>query len=118
MAYQPQPKLFTVLGFVIWGDFADLTMYRSKRGKVVWFKKTWPDKPPSEKQLAWRDLWKTAIADWNALTPAARNQWDLASRRASLCMHGFDLWIHYSLSDDDTAIRTLERQTHTTLLPT
>jgi len=117
MAYEPQPNLFNLLGFVIWGDFADITMYRSHHGKVVWFKKTWPDKPASPKQLAWREHWKTAAAAWKAASAATRQQWDLATRRASLSLHGYDLWMHWQLTGDDQAIETLERQTHTELLP-
>jgi len=117
MPHEPQTALFNVFGFVLWGDFADLTMYRSKRGKVVWFMKTWPHKAASEKQLTWRALWSTASAAWRVLPYSTRQQWMLAARRASLCLHGYDLWMHWNLTGDDAAIATLEHQTNTQLLP-
>jgi hypothetical protein len=118
MAFEPDPNTFNYLGFVLWGDLGPFTMYRSSRGHVVWFLKTWPHKQPSAKQLAWRAQWAAAAAAWKALSQEARRQWDLATRRASLCCHGYDLFIHWALTGDDTAIATLERQTRTTLLPT
>lgn len=111
MAVQPTPNLFTILGFVIWGDLGPLTIYRSKRGKLVWLQKTWPTKPPSDKQIAWREKWKDAATAWNDLTATQRYHWDLATRRASLCMHGYNLWIYWHLTEDDSTIDTLERQT-------
>lgn len=116
MAFEPIPGLSLYLGLVAWGDIGETTVYKTKRGKVVWLKKTYPDKPASPKQLARRAIWSAAAAAWKALTATQRNQWELASRRASLCMHGFDLWMHWSLTGDDAAMETLERQTHTTLL--
>jgi len=117
MPIQPKTNLVFVLGTVLWGDLAELTFYRQPSGKVVSFAKTYPDKPPSPQQLIQRGLLTTAAAAWKALTQSQREQWAAAARRASLCMHGYDLWIHHQLIGDDAAIRTLERQTHTTLLP-
>lgn len=117
MAHQPANRLFSLFGLVIWGDFADLTLYRSKRGKVVFFPKTYPTGPGSPLQQAQRNRLKAAAADWIALTDAERSQWELASRRASLCSTGYNLYLHWQLTKDDSAIATLERQTHTTLLP-
>lgn len=63
MANQPENRLFSFFGFVIWGDIANLTMYRRYDGRLVSFAKTWPDKPPSEKQLADRARFKAAATD-------------------------------------------------------
>jgi len=116
MALQPTANLLNFLGFVVWGDLGELTIYKSKRKKMVVLFKTYPHKPPSELQLERRATWSTAATAWNDLTPTQRQQWDLAARRASLCMHGFNLWMHWQITGDQTAIETLERQTHTTLL--
>lgn len=105
-----------MLGLVAWGDIGDLTCYKSKRKKVVWLKKTWPEKPASPLQLTRRAEWTAHAQAWNALTPQQRAQWHLAARRASLCLHGFNLWMHWKITGDDAAIQTLERQTKTTLL--
>lgn len=115
MALEPRPGLLNLLGFVAWGDLGTFTCYKSKRKKVVWLAKTWPKKRPSARQLICRDDWAAAAQAWRDLTPPQRQQWHLATRRASLCMHGFNLWMHWWLSRDDPAINTLERQTKTTL---
>lgn len=118
MPQQCDTRLLTLFGFVIWGDFGDLTLYRSKRGKMVFFQKTWPKEPPSQKKLFHQARFTAAAAAWQALTANQRTQWDLAARRASLCCHGYNLFIHWATTGDDSAIRTIQRQTHTTLLPT
>lgn len=105
-----------MLGFVIWGDLGPVTIYRDKQGKVVFFAKTWPHKPPSPAQVLQRQKFTDAAAAWQSLTPTQRGAWDQATHRASLCMHGYDLFVHWSLTGDDDAIRTLENQTRTTLL--
>jgi hypothetical protein len=53
---------------------------------------------------------------WNALTDAERDQWHLAEVRSPLNITGYNLYVYWSLSGDDAAIRTIERQTGTTLL--
>jgi hypothetical protein len=117
MAHQPKTALYSVLGWVIWGDLGPVTMYRDKQGKIVAFPKTWPKKPASPAQATQRALFIAAATGWRALTAQQRAAWELATRRASLAMHGYDLWVHWSLTEDEQAIRTLERQTGTTLLP-
>ena len=116
MAHTTLDHLFTCFGFVIWGDLGPTTIYRSKRGTVVFFDKTWPHKPPSPEQIVQRARFIEAAAAWQSLSPPARVQWDLATRRASLCCHGYNLFVHWYLTADSAAIRTLERQTNTTLL--
>jgi len=116
MAFEPIPGLSLLLGLVAWGDIGETTVYKTKRKKVVWLAKTYPNKPASTLQLERRATWAAASAAWNDLTAAQRAQWELTSRRASLCMHGFNLWMHWKITADHVAIKTLERQTHTTLL--
>ena len=117
MAHQTLDHLFTCLGFVIWGDLGHTTIYRDKQGKVVFFEKTWPHKPASPKQIIQRARFIAAAAAWQNLTLLQKLQWHRASKRASLCCHGYDLFVHWQMSGDDAAIRTLEHQTNTTLLP-
>jgi len=114
--HQPPQNLLAWIGFVTWGDLHDVTIYRNKKGKVVMFSKTWPKKPPSPEQIEWRTKYTNAAALWRALPPTARHQWHLATRRASLTMTGYNLFVHYVITHDEKAIRTLERQTGTTLL--
>jgi hypothetical protein len=116
MAHQ-QHTLYTILGSVIWGDLGPVTIYRDKQGKVVAYAKTYPAKRPSPAQIAQQQRITDAAAAWQTLSSMQRDQWDLACRRASLCCNGYGLWVHWTLTQDLQAIRTLERQTHTTLIP-
>jgi hypothetical protein len=117
MPHQQQARLFASLGFVIWGDLGPTTIYRNKKRKVVFFAKTWPHKPPSEAQTIQRQRFIDAAAAWHLLSASARATWELATRRASLCATGYDLFTHWHITNDNAAIHTLERQTRTTLLP-
>lgn len=117
MAKQPARELMHLFGFIAWGDFGELTMYTSKRGKVIIFTKTYPKEPASEDQTTQRNKMTAAAIAWKALTHTARAQWELASLRASLCMHGYDLWQHWQLIGDASTIQTIQRQTHTDLIP-
>jgi len=117
MAHQPSRALLSVLGVVVWGDIGPLTLYRSKQGNLVAFKKTWPKEPASPEQKILRDKFVAAAAAWKALTNHQRAQWELATNRTSLCMHGYNLFVHHQLVADDQAIRAIERQSDTTLLP-
>lgn len=117
MAHQTLDHLFTCLGFVIWGDLGPTTIYRNKKGRVVFFDKTWPHKPPSPAQVIQRAKFIDAAQAWQALSFIQKCRWNFAAKRASLCCHGYDLFVHWYTSGDTDAIRTLERQTGTTLLP-
>lgn len=117
MAHQLPRSLYTVLGWVIWGDLGPVTIYRNRKGKVVAYAKTYPAKPPTDDQLTQRQKFCDAAAAWQQLSPDTRRQWELATRRGSLCLNGYGLFVHWYTTDDDEAIATLERQTNTTLLP-
>lgn len=117
MPIQPTKNLISIFGTVIWGDIAELTTYRRPDGRIVVFAKTYPDKPPSADQLAQRTALATAAAAWKALTLNQRSNWNTAARKASLCMHGYDLWIYWQLTGDDATLLTIERQTATDLIP-
>jgi len=117
VALQPARNVLSCLGLVYSGDIGQLTVYRSKRGKLVVFKKTWPKEAPSAEQTALRAAFTAAASAWQSLSVGLRAQWELATRRTSLCMHGYNLFVHHQLEGDDQAIRAIERQSHTSLLP-
>jgi len=110
-------RLFNYFGTIIWGDLGPVTIYRSKRGKLVSFAKTWPKEGPTPEQLEYRQKFIDAAAAWQALNKEQREQWELASLRASLTMTGYNLWVHYQIAADIDAIRTIQRQTQTDLVP-
>jgi L-amino acid N-acyltransferase YncA len=117
MPHTTKTHLFSFFGFVVWGDFAEMTMYRNQRGKIVWFQKTYPHQEASPDQLYYRAKLTTAAAEWQALTNDQRAEWELATKRGSLTMNGYHLWIHWRMTRDASAIQTLQRQTSTDLIP-
>lgn len=115
MAQQPAENLFHLMGLHIGGDFGPLTFYKSKRGRLVWFNKAPPLTPPSAKQTTQRNQFRLAALFWTQLDEDQRQQWELASRRASLCMNGYDLFVHFATKPDQARQETIARQTSTVL---
>jgi len=115
MAQQFGTLPLSLMGLVIYGDLGPLTMYKSGRGKIVTFLKTWPDRPASYYQVLDRGRFAAAAYSWTQLPTDEKADWNLAARRASLCMTGFNLYMYCWLAPDNSSIRTIARQTHTTL---
>ncbi len=115
MAQQVPEDLFHLMGMYVTGDWGPLTFYTSRRGKVVWFPKSPPLSPPSPWQTSQRNTFRLAALWWSTLTSAERTDYELASKRASLCMTGYNLFVHFKTTNDDAAQKTLERQTNTVL---
>ncbi|MHC4405934.1 MAG: hypothetical protein ACYTG0_40350 [Planctomycetota bacterium] len=105
-----------ILGLRIQGDLDGITCYRSKRGAVIWFPQAPPRTPPSDLQAAQRAKWRAILDDWNALPAATRDDWELITKRASLWLHGLNLYIWWRCSEDDSVINTLQRQTGITVI--
>ncbi len=116
MAHQPPENLFCILGFLIGGDYGPFTFYKNKRGKLVFFPKAPPLNPPSLEQTIRRNQFRLAATYWRTLTDGQRQQYDLASKRASLCMNGYNLFMHFKTTLDDDARRTLQSRTGTILV--
>lgn len=114
---EPTSKILCILGFRPTGDLGPLTAYTSKRGKVVWFLKAPPTTPPSDWQLHCRNAFRLIAHVWNALTEDVRQQWSLAERRGFLNITGYNLFVYWNMTRDDAAIRTIQRQTKTNLIP-
>lgn len=103
------------MGLHIGGDFGPLTFYKTKRGRLVWFPRAPPHAPPSDKQTVQRNQFRLAALMWTQLDSDQRRQWELASRRASLCMNGYDLFIHFATKPDQANQDTIARHTQTVL---
>jgi len=106
-----------LLGFRPTGDLGPLTIYTSKRGKIVAYPKAPPTSPPTFHQLRNRNRFRLVALLWSNLLPAERNQWTLAAHRTGASITGYNLFVFYQMTHDEPPIRTIERQTHTTLLP-
>lgn len=111
------PKYLSFLGVAIQGDLDGITCYRSSRGALIWFPRAPPRKPPSELQEWQRARWRAILDDWLALPAATRANWMAITERASLSLHGLNLYIWWRCSEDDSIIITLQRHTGITVLP-
>ncbi len=108
----PKNALMNVpLGLIQWGDIGGWTTYRAKTGLLVWFPKTYPDKPPSQAQLAERQKLSTAARNWHHLTQAQRDLYKQAAVKLSLCITTFALYFTLSLPQNANLKKTIEKQT-------
>lgn len=112
----PDERALSFLGFRPTGDLADLTCYTSKRRKVVWFLKAPPTKPPTIHQQSQRNAFRMVALAWQGMTEAQRQQWSLAEKRGCLSITAYNLFTWWCLRADANPIRTIERQTNTTLI--
>lgn len=111
MAIQPLPKFANLMGLRVGGDLDGLTYYVNKRGIVTFFAKAPPTKPPTWKQTWQRNAFRLVAILWNEQSDAQKAAYDLITRRASLCMTGYNLFVHVELTLDQSTLRTLELQT-------
>ncbi len=106
-----------MLGTWVSGDVGGITIYTDRFGRKVAFPKSPPDKPPSEEQIAIRARFKTAQANWKALTDVEKGKLEAAMIKANAVMTGQNFFISISLTNDQTAKETVERQTGISLVP-
>jgi len=111
------PFIPALLGFRPTGDLGPLTIYTSKRGKIVAYPKAPPTSPPTYYQTRIRNQFRLVASLWNQLEQAKRDQWNLAASRINAAIHGYGLFTYYQITHNLTPIRTIERQTHTSLVP-
>ena len=98
------------LGLVQWGDLGNVTIYRAKNGRPVFFPKTYPDKPPSQLQLIHRNRMKHAAAQWQSLTASQKQAYHLAARRLSLSIPPFGLYFTLNLPKNAALKTTISQQ--------
>lgn len=94
-----------------------LTWYTKKNGTIVFFPRSPPKSPPTDRQTRQRDRFTQAATAWQTLTTQTQALWELATKRLSLKINGYHLFTWYFCTQDDHAITTIERQTGITLRP-
>jgi len=110
MKKTPPPRWAPFLGLIYWGDLAQTTTYRDKRGRIIWFPKTYPKDPPTPAQLACRQTMKDAAQSWHSLTQQQRQAYAQAINKLSLTMSPFSLHFTLSLPHKRHYKRTIEQQ--------
>lgn len=110
-------KILALLGFSCTGDLGPWTLYTSARHQIVFYPRVPALNPPTPLQIVMRDRWRQAAATWQMLSTATRENWELASKRASLKITGYNLWVYLSTTADRATVDTIARQAGVTLFP-
>lgn len=103
------PEQFNMLALALTGDLGALTIYTTRRNKIVWFPKAPPLKPPSPSQIVIRERWRRAASEWKQLSVFNRRSWELIVQRAGLRITGYNFFISLFVHPDQEARLTVER---------
>lgn len=103
-------NIFTVLGLRIQGDLGPWTCYTSKKGKPVIFLKAPPKVGPSRYQYLLRNHFRRLAIDWSNISDADKATWELASKKAGLRCHGYNLFTFFSFPGNQRSVDTIFRQ--------
>ncbi len=107
----------SVLGVIVSGDVAGVTIYTDRYGRKVVFPKAPPKEPPTVYQIAIRARFKAAQAEYMSLSAADKRDWELITLRTSLCMTGQNLYIHVAMKGTFGTLDTLMRQSGVNVTP-
>lgn len=108
-----------LLGFAglnVTGDVGPLTVYRSRRGALVFYPRMPALNPPSALQLVQRNRWTMAARMWKALLPDARANWERATKLAGLRCQGYNLFVFWASGGNPNIIRTITNNTGVELI--
>jgi len=98
------------MGVQVSGDVGDLTIYTDRFGKKVAFPKSPPKEPPSNLQTIQRNNFRTAQAQWMALSSEDKNSLEDACRKLSMPLTGQNLHMHTTMTLDFDAYETIQKQ--------
>lgn len=112
-AKHPDQWLF---GEQVSGDFGPYTSYRRRGGGLVFFLRAPPTKPPSPAQTQMRNRWRMAATQWQLKTKEDKAKWERASKARSLRVRGYELFLHWYVTANESTVRTIERQTGISLI--
>ena len=104
-----------LLGIEVQGDIGPWTVYTDRFGRKKWFLFSPPTKPATEKQVAQRNRFKTAQANWKNLTAAQKFDLEEACLKLSIVMTGQNLFISAQLTGKQDALQVIARQTNLNL---
>lgn len=92
------------------GDVGPMTSYTNKRG-IVMFLKAWLRDPVSPDQVAHRNRIRACARNWQTLTKQQKAQYENVTKRLSLYINGYNLWVCLSMNNQARdAAPTLRRQ--------
>lgn len=109
--------LVRFMGFNSQGDFGPWTFYTDQRRGLVFYVKAPPLEPPSLLQTSVRNSIRLAAYTWRRLSTSHQKNWETASKRCHLKIHGYNLFVFWILRREDAAIHTVERISRIHLIP-
>lgn len=113
---RPSPPWINIpLGLIQYGDLSNWTTYRTAKGRLVWFPKTWPKKPPSPLQNTWHAKMRASALSWRNLTREQRSAYHRACLKLSLPLPPFALKFALDNAKTPKLKSTIERQSGETL---
>jgi hypothetical protein len=101
---------WNLIGLMVSGDFADLTIYTDRHQRKIPFPRSPPKEPPSQAQIEQRLAFKRAVNNYKNISPAETAQWENVTRRLSIPQTGQNLFVSLSFSQDNLALQTLNSQ--------
>lgn len=106
------------MGLTPTGDLGPITFYTTRERVVVIYDKAPPLKPATSRQAVRRNRWRRAAEAWQQLTATDRWKWHTACDKAHLRIHGYNLFLFWFTTQDDSYVLTIQRQTGIDLLST
>ncbi len=103
------PEMIPYLGLTVTGDLGPLTIYTTRRNRIVFFPKTPPDKPPSDAQIVMRGRWRLAAISWKQLSKEDRETWEAITIRAGLRITGYNFFVSLFVHPNPEVKITVER---------
>ncbi len=107
----------SILGLIVSGDCSGETIYTDRHGRKIHFPVAPPKKPPTQMQIDIRARFTAAQAEYMTLSPIDREDWELLTKRASLCMTGQNLFISVAMRRTYGTLDTIVKQTGISVIP-
>lgn len=103
--------IIDLIGLNAQGDLGPVTIYKSQRGRRIWFAKAPPEIPWTVGQIRQRTLFIMAGIAWQNLTADEKADYERAAKKASLRITGYNLWVHACVTQNVSYIETIIHQT-------
>ena len=101
----------SILGLIVSGDVAGITIYTDRYNRKVAYPKAPPKEPPTKMQVDARNRFKAAQSEYMGLTRSQKEAYELLTKAASLCLTGQNLYIHVAMKHTQGTLDTLQNQT-------
>ena len=109
--------LIPFIGIQVKGDLGPFTIYTNHRGRVVFYKRAPPTKPPTAPQIRQRTRFKLAQRLYQHESAATKAKWELLVVRSRICMTGQNLYVSLALNPQPVNLANLAAAAGLTITP-